>query len=156
MQYFKKIAEEFGFNLRSVTNILLAKRRGFESLTKYQDYLAVMKGYESRSSKQYGTTIQKKFEEDILFCSPEQYKYLCTDDLKQIIEQKDLINRLIEIIKHLPETERYILETKYGLNGKSQKSMEQIGSEIGITKQAISLRYKKAIQKLIRISKHIV
>lgn len=50
-------------------------------------------------------------------------------------------------LKHLSPEERDILECYFGLNGKN-KTLEQIGEELGVTKQSAQQQVKILIQKL--------
>jgi RNA polymerase primary sigma factor len=50
----------------------------------------------------------------------------------------------------LPDGQREVLEARYGFCGPD-RSLEDIGQQLGITKQAVQYREKAAIRKLRRL-----
>jgi RNA polymerase primary sigma factor len=64
---------------------------------------------------------------------------------------KDDIN---EALSHLSEKERTILEYRFGLNGKSQMSLKEVGELYNLTKERIRQIEKRAISKLQDVETH--
>lgn len=48
--------------------------------------------------------------------------------------QKRIIDKILSV---LSERERYIIEEYYGISGKKEKNLEEIGNELGITKERV-------------------
>jgi RNA polymerase sigma factor (sigma-70 family) len=55
---------------------------------------------------------------------------------------------LQEWIAELPPTERYIIEKRYGLNKRSPSTLNNIGRQIGITRERVRQIEKQAIKRL--------
>lgn len=114
---------------------------------------------------------QKK--KDMMFDSEEQYKYFSLDCneprgdvLKDIQEELDNKQRcddlphqsvveheLKEIVKntmkkYLNRKERTLLKKRMGLDGHEPHTLEELGKEYGITREAIRMNVNRAIEKL--------
>ena len=62
-----------------------------------------------------------------------------TKDAIDTIYNKALVKQVIEYINEkLPKREKYIMELRYGLNGKSQKTQQQIADECMISQSTYS------------------
>jgi RNA polymerase sigma factor (sigma-70 family) len=49
---------------------------------------------------------------------------------------KDAMSRTLrDLVARLPERERYVVERRYGLDGKPPATLEQIGNSIGVTRE---------------------
>lgn len=78
-------------------------------------------------------------------------------------ESKDAIDTIYnkvmseQVIKYintkLPKREKYIMSSRYGLNGHEQKTQQQIADELGISRSYISRIEKKVQNKLKRYIK---
>lgn len=78
-------------------------------------------------------------------------------------ESKDAIDTIYnkvmseQVIKYintkLPKREKYIMSSRYGLNGHEQKTQQQIADELGISRSYISRIEKKVQNKLKRFVK---
>jgi len=65
------------------------------------------------------------------------------------VAQKDLRELIRTVIATLTEKQREVLEMRYGLNGhRSGQTLSQISKAIGISHQQVSMREKRALQKL--------
>ncbi|MEX2382715.1 MAG: sigma-70 family RNA polymerase sigma factor [Opitutales bacterium] len=65
------------------------------------------------------------------------------------IAQKDLRELVSELIHNLTEKQREVLEMRFGLNGhQGESTLTQISRKIGISHQQVSMREKRALQKL--------
>lgn len=59
--------------------------------------------------------------------------------------KKEVISKLLS---KLTEREKEIIEKYYGLNGKEEKNLEEIGKELGLTKERIRKIKWSALQKM--------
>lgn len=82
-------------------------------------------------------TKRMDFIEDVGSSNPEK-----------MFEDKLLSETLFEIIKTLEEREQYILIYRYGLFGKKQKTLEEIGKDLKLTGERVRQIELKAIRKL--------
>jgi RNA polymerase primary sigma factor len=67
------------------------------------------------------------------------------DDYVSESENRDIIKRLMVC---LTEQEKTIIEKRNGLNGQEEETLEQIGSEIGLTRERVRQLEKGAIDKM--------
>lgn len=56
--------------------------------------------------------------------------------------------KINEVLNMLTEKERYIIQMRYGLNNHPVMTLEQIGNQMGVTRERIRQIEKKAIKKL--------
>ncbi|TCJ15250.1 sigma-70 family RNA polymerase sigma factor [Rubrobacter taiwanensis] len=62
---------------------------------------------------------------------------------------KDAMSRTIrELVEKLPERERYVVERRYGLNGKSTATLEEIGRSIGVTRERARQIQSSALKRM--------
>jgi RNA polymerase primary sigma factor len=66
---------------------------------------------------------------------------------------QDLRERIREVLDYLTLRERVIIEQRFGLNDGSPKTLEAIGSELGITRERVRQIEQKAMGKLARLTK---
>ncbi len=65
------------------------------------------------------------------------------------IARKDLRELVSTLIASLTDKQREVLELRYGLNGQGEgKTLAEISKTIGISHQQVSMREKRALQKL--------
>lgn len=72
---------------------------------------------------------------------------------KQYYQEKTLVKFINEILNLLPERSRYILESREDLNVHGKKTLDQLGAELGLSRERIRQLEKKANQKLTHYSK---
>ncbi len=68
------------------------------------------------------------------------------------IEFTLLCTRLSEVLNNLSELEREILELRYGLNGSSPLTLEEVGRKMNVSRERIRQLQVRAIRKLQRPS----
>ena len=102
----------------------------------------------------------KKNAQDVYISDPiDTDKEGNTLTLQDIIAQDDTIlddidtkMKLHSLKKHLKEAltprERYIIEQRYGLGGRAERTQNQIAKELGISRSYVSRIEKKALEKL--------
>ena len=73
-------------------------------------------------------------------------------DMKDAIDtiyNKAMVKQVVSFINtKLPEREKYIMELRYGINGKMQKTQQQIADELGISRSYVSRIETKVQNKL--------
>jgi len=67
---------------------------------------------------------------------------------------KELLKEdLAKALENLPDRDRKIIELRYGLGGGDPMTLEQVGREIGITRERVRQIEKRALRKLAKLSK---
>ena len=83
---------------------------------------------------------------DTKFIVPENYEtgeeHNNDFNIKQVIE---------ELFDGVPERERYIVCDYYGLDGESPKTLDEIGTEINLTKERVRQLNEKALKKCVQM-----
>lgn len=78
-----------------------------------------------------------------------------TKDAIDTIYNKVVAEQVVEYInKKLPKREKYIMEQRYGLNGLTPKTQQQIANELGISRSYISRIETKVQNKLKKYIKY--
>ena len=69
------------------------------------------------------------------------------------VEQREALDKAFEVLEH---RERYIIEHRFGLNGKDCLTLNEVGEELDIQKERVRQIEVRAIQKLnTRITKRL-
>ncbi len=71
-----------------------------------------------------------------------------TEDIGAGMDNRQLLEEMQGHLKELPERERYILERRYGLDGRPAGSLEEVGAELGITRERVRQLQAAATEKL--------
>jgi RNA polymerase sigma factor (sigma-70 family) len=66
----------------------------------------------------------------------------------QVVAQRESIQQLAAAIAQLPARERLVIESRYGLNGRAEMTLQQIGDEIGVTAERVRTLQLAAIAQL--------
>lgn len=70
-------------------------------------------------------------------------------DIEHEIDLKENVKKLYEKLQTvLKDREKYIIELRFGLNGKKEKTQNEIGKELGISRSYVSRIETKALSKL--------
>jgi RNA polymerase primary sigma factor len=64
------------------------------------------------------------------------------------LEEKSSIDRMQRLMSRLDEREMSILEHRFGLNGRKEKTLEEIGQLFGVTRERIRQLQNEALHKL--------
>ncbi len=80
--------------------------------------------------------------------SPSIAERICDTAATGTIEAVDSTVEVAQIWKQLSPGERYILRKRYGLEGERGRSLEKIGEEFGVTREAIRQVEEKIFKKL--------
>ena len=75
--------------------------------------------------------------EDINSLNPEDY-----------VISKILIEKIYEEIKKMPKIEQFVIINRYGLYGREQQTLAEVGHSLDLTKERIRQIEKKVISRL--------
>jgi RNA polymerase primary sigma factor len=64
------------------------------------------------------------------------------------LEQKTVTKMLREMVKTLDEREATILQYRFGLDGGSEKTLEEVGAKFGVTRERVRQIQNIALNKL--------
>lgn len=73
------------------------------------------------------------------------------EDPYEVLEEKTIQNLVSELIQKLDERERKILYERFGLDGRPEKTLEEVGAEFGVTRERIRQIQNLALAKLRRM-----
>jgi RNA polymerase nonessential primary-like sigma factor len=74
-----------------------------------------------------------------------------TPDAVQVLQDKDLNARLAVWLRQLSDKQRVVVERRFGLNGRKRATLEQVGCEIGVTRERVRQIQIDALQRLRKI-----
>jgi RNA polymerase nonessential primary-like sigma factor len=72
-------------------------------------------------------------------------------DPSQRLQDEDLNTRLAVWLKQLNDKQRIVVERRFGLNGRERATLEQVGNEIGVTRERVRQIQIDALQRLRNI-----
>ena len=64
------------------------------------------------------------------------------------LEDKTVVNMLQDMVKHLDEREATILRYRFGLDGGTEKTLEEVGKKFGVTRERVRQIQNLALRKL--------
>jgi RNA polymerase primary sigma factor len=64
------------------------------------------------------------------------------------LEDKTVIGMLQDMVKHLDKREATILTFRFGLDGGSEKTLEEVGEKFGVTRERVRQIQNLALRKL--------
>ena len=67
---------------------------------------------------------------------------------EEVLLMKEQIEHLLTLLKALPDRERYILRHRLGLFGSTELTLEQIGVQLGVSRDRVRQLYARAVRKL--------
>src|ERR1700690_3708182 len=67
------------------------------------------------------------------------------------LEDKTVVNMLQDMVKHLDEREATILRYRFGLDGGTEKTLEEVGEKFGVTRERVRQIQNLALRKLRRM-----
>lgn len=73
---------------------------------------------------------------------------------EEVALERQLSAALISILPKLPEQERTILAAHYGLDGDSARTLQQIGAELGMTRERVRQIEQRAVDRARRLLEH--
>lgn len=72
-------------------------------------------------------------------------------DPSQLLQDKDLNEKLDLWLNQLSEKQRIVVERRFGLNGQERTTLEQVGNEIGVTRERVRQIQIDALKRLRKI-----
>ena len=72
-------------------------------------------------------------------------------DPRDVVLERQLAQALTGILPRMPELERRILAAHYGLAGESPRTLQQIGKELGLTRERVRQIEQRAIARARRL-----
>lgn len=91
-------------------------------------------------------------EDESMYKSIEDRTADRPDDQMSQLDSAVLLNTLMD---RLTVRERYVIESRKGLNGKSQKTLEELGLELDVTRERVRQIEIKSMEKLKQAAKSI-
>jgi len=73
------------------------------------------------------------------------------NDPENVVGGDDIMANLGDWIEQLPERHQEILARRFGLNGYDPATLEEVGSEVGLTRERVRQLQIEALNKLKRI-----
>jgi RNA polymerase primary sigma factor len=107
--------------------------------------------------KNFARTIpEENYRRDRFVTGHDEMFEAAADNRTDEHEYENALKRMQEAVKgmlgHLDDRERRIIISRYGLNGASEQTLEQLGRELGITKERVRQIESRAQEKLRRIA----
>jgi RNA polymerase sigma factor (sigma-70 family) len=107
--------------------------------------------------KNFARTIpEENYRRDRFVTGHEEMFEAAADNRTDEHEYESALKRMQEAVKgmlgHLDERERKIIISRFGLGGASEQTLEQLGRELGITKERVRQIESRAQDKLRRIA----
>jgi RNA polymerase primary sigma factor len=108
---------------------------------------------EAKVDKLKGSTVKMThLDAEVSDDSPTTYADIIEDDNAEnpfkALEHKDLLAKLPELLSILDEREKAIIFYRYGLDGKKEKTLEQVGKKFNITRERIRQLQNLALKKM--------
>lgn len=73
-------------------------------------------------------------------------------DPLQILMNKDLLEKLPKLLGSLDDRERQIIILRYGLDGRKERTLEEVGDRFGITRERIRQLQNLALKKMFEFA----
>ena len=107
--------------------------------------------------KNFARTIpEENYRRDRFVTGHDEMFEAAADNRTDEHEYENALKRMQEAVKgmlgHLDDRERRIIISRYGLNGASEQTLEQLGRELGITKERVRQIESRAQDKLRKIA----
>ena len=72
-------------------------------------------------------------------------------DPSELLQDEDLHGKIALWLKQLNEKQRIVVERRFGLNGRERATLEQVGNEIGVTRERVRQIQIDALQRMRKI-----
>lgn len=69
-------------------------------------------------------------------------------DPEAAVEQGEMLRQIHDWVAELPERHRYVVERRYGLNGREEATLEALAQEIGVTRERVRQLQMEALARL--------
>lgn len=98
--------------------------------------------------KMFLQNMEENEKQEGVFCDRSADVFCWYDDYYEKIEQELLRKNLEELIKELRSREQEIIRARYGFNDSAEKTLEEVGHMIGVSRERIRQIESKAMKKL--------
>ena len=98
--------------------------------------------------KMFLQNMEENEKQEGVFCDRSADVFCWYDDYYEKIEQESLRKNLEELIKELRPREQEIIRARYGFNDSAEKTLEEVGHMIGVSRERIRQIESKAMKKL--------
>ena len=93
------------------------------------------------------TPIGKEEDRSLLDAIPDDNN----PDPSQLLQDEDLNEKLEFWLRQLNDKQRVVVERRFGLNGQERATLEQVGNEIGVTRERVRQIQIDALRRLRKI-----
>jgi len=93
------------------------------------------------------TPIGKEEDRSLLDAIPDDNN----PDPSQLLQDEDLNEKLEFWLSQLNDKQRVVVERRFGLNGQERATLEQVGNEIGVTRERVRQIQIDALRRLRKI-----
>lgn len=93
------------------------------------------------------TPIGKEEDRSLLDAIPDDNN----TDPSQLLQDEDLNEKLELWLSQLSEKQRIVVERRFGLNGQERTTLEQVGNEIGVTRERVRQIQIDALRRLRKV-----
>jgi RNA polymerase nonessential primary-like sigma factor len=93
------------------------------------------------------TPIGKDEDRSLLDAIPDENNR----DPSQVLQDEDLNSKLESWLSRLSDKQRVVVERRFGLNGYERATLEQVGNEIGVTRERVRQIQIDALKRLRKI-----
>ena len=67
---------------------------------------------------------------------------------EHLIHARELISTVKQVMGDLPQRDRRVIEMRFGLDGKGERSLDEVGDELGVTRERIRQLEARGLRKL--------
>ena len=106
---------------------------------------AINKSKQSTNSEEFPADYEEPIENDVTNEKFVEFPVPMSEDEMDKNETNDIIYQLLD---GLNDREKKIMYKYFGLNGKKTKTLEEIGNELGLTKERIRQIIEKVLKKM--------
>ncbi len=139
----------------NLTLVVAVNGFDFSRGNKFSTYAqwAIDNGYKRPTADEWFWRSVQKGDCPLIEIAPGRGDHEATEERAQA-EKKEVLRRLLE---PLDDRERKVLTDRFGLGGTTELTLEQLGRELGITKERVRQIEARALEKLRKICerKHI-
>ncbi|MGB5604909.1 MAG: RNA polymerase sigma factor RpoS [Gammaproteobacteria bacterium] len=118
-------------------------------LNKPIDDVERMLGLNERTAST-DTTVMNNPGKTLLDTIPDEHSLDPTDAL----QEEEIHTNLEECLSQLTDKQRAVVERRFGLHGHSVSTLEEVGQEIGVTRERVRQIQMDALKKLKKILEH--
>jgi RNA polymerase nonessential primary-like sigma factor len=96
------------------------------------------------------TTILNDSGKTLLDTIPDEH----TPDPTETLQEDEIHESIEECLAQLTDKQREVVERRFGLHGYSVSTLEEVGREIGVTRERVRQIQMDALKKLRKILEH--